>query len=192
MKENYAEALKRVLEHEGGYTNEATDPGGPTNYGITIYDARMYWKSNATAADVKAMPLEVAKQIYKSKYWDRMGCDNLASGVDYCTFDYGVNSGTKRAVSVLNSLKGSASQVINAMCDERMAFLQSLKIWPTYKNGWSTRVRDVRSFSLLLARGIAPIPAPPDIPKPEPVPVPQKQFWQLILEFIFSLFRRKS
>src|SRR5689334_9457979 len=111
----------------------------------------MYWKPDATASDVRTMPLDVAKQIYKSKYWDRMGCDNLAAGVDYCTFDYGVNSGTARAMRVLSKQAGNAESIINGICDERLAFLQSLKIWPTFGHGWSKRVSDVRSLSLRMA-----------------------------------------
>ena len=50
---SYDAALARLLAHEGGYTNDAADPGGPTNFGITIYDYRKYVKPDATAADVK-------------------------------------------------------------------------------------------------------------------------------------------
>ena len=35
MREYYAEALKQVLIHEGGYSNNAKDPGGMTNLGVT-------------------------------------------------------------------------------------------------------------------------------------------------------------
>jgi hypothetical protein len=45
-----------------------SDPGGPTNFGITIIDYRKYVKSNATAADVRAMKVEEAKRIYREKY----------------------------------------------------------------------------------------------------------------------------
>lgn len=31
-------ALARLLAHEGGYSNHPSDPGGPTNYGITLAD----------------------------------------------------------------------------------------------------------------------------------------------------------
>jgi lysozyme family protein len=47
MKQTYDEAMQKVFADEGGYTNEAADPGGPTNWGITIFDARLYWKKNA-------------------------------------------------------------------------------------------------------------------------------------------------
>src|SRR5262249_38714054 len=98
---SYDEALARVLEHEGGYSNDPGDPGGPTKYGITIFDARAYWKRDATAADVRAMPLDVAKRIYKEKSWNGMRWEELPAGVDYAVFDYGVNSGIGRAAKVL-------------------------------------------------------------------------------------------
>ncbi|HET7849893.1 MAG TPA: glycosyl hydrolase 108 family protein, partial [Pseudolabrys sp.] len=47
---SYDAALARVLAHEGGYSNHPADPGGPTNFGITIADYRRYVKPGATAA----------------------------------------------------------------------------------------------------------------------------------------------
>ena len=52
---NYGECITRLLKHEGGYTNHPADPGGPTNFGITIYDYRKYVKPGATAEDVRNM-----------------------------------------------------------------------------------------------------------------------------------------
>ena len=40
----YDEAVRRLLVHEGGYSNHPSDPGGPTNFGITIADYRRYVK----------------------------------------------------------------------------------------------------------------------------------------------------
>ena len=64
----YNEALRRLLIHEGGYTNHPSDPGGPTKYGITIGDYRRHANPAATAADVKALKLSEAKAIYHAKY----------------------------------------------------------------------------------------------------------------------------
>jgi len=64
---SYDAALARLLQHEGGYTNHPDDPGGPTNFGITIADYRRYAKPDATAADVRAMPVDVAKTIYRKR-----------------------------------------------------------------------------------------------------------------------------
>ena len=166
---SYDEALRRVLVHEGGYSNHPSDPGGPTNWGITIHDARAYWKKEATTADVRSMPVHVAKDIYRSKYWDAMCCDNLPTGVDYAVFDYGVNSGIARAARVLQRLVGAGvdgeigpdtiaatarakpAKLINQICDERLAFLQGLKTWSVFGNGWGRRVHEVRAAAVAMA-----------------------------------------
>lgn len=167
--------------HEGGYTNDPQDPGGPTNYGITIADARMYWKPNASASDVRFMPIDVAKSIYKSKYWDRMDCDSLPGGVDYCVFDYGVNSGVGRAIRIWEEYKNkSPAATINDISDERLAFLKSLPTWPHFGAGWARRVADVRNYSLVLAKVL-----PDETPVPE---VEHPNLFAIIIKFILSLF----
>jgi len=167
---NYDESLKRLLVHEGGYSNHPSDPGGPTNFGITIHDYRKYVNPNATAADVRSMPVETAKRIYREKYWNVQRCDELTGGVDCAVFDYGVNSGIGRSGKVLRRLLGlpdNASAVtddviaavrqrdpkvlVAAICDERLAFLRSLGTWPVFGNGWGRRVREVRAAALVMA-----------------------------------------
>ena len=166
---SYPESLRRVLTHEGGYTNHPSDPGGPTNFGITIADYRRYVKPGATAADVRAMRLDEAKAIYRSKYWDAMRCDDLPAGLDYAVFDYGVNSGIGRAVKVLQRLLGlvdngrlseavfaaaarhDVAVLIGRLCDERLAFLKRLKTWPVFGAGWGRRVAEVRAAALVMA-----------------------------------------
>lgn len=155
MQQNYNYALQQVLKSEGGYTNDPRDPGGPTNYGITIADYRMYVKKDASSQDVKNMHLSDAQAIYRSKYWNALGCDSLPSGVDYSVFDYGVNSGIGRARQVYNRLKPkypNPVDLINAINDERLAFLKSLKTWSHFGAGWGPRVARVRSGSLNLAK----------------------------------------
>ena len=144
----YGDAIARVLTHEGGYSDHPSDPGGPTNFGITIGDYRRYVKANATAADVRAMRLDEAKAIYRARYWNAMRCDELAAGLDYAAFDYAVNSGVGRATKVLQRLldladdgrvsdalvtaarSRNATDLIARLCDERLAFLKQLKTWP--------------------------------------------------------------
>jgi lysozyme family protein len=194
---SYNESLRRLLVHEGGYSNHPDDPGGPTNFGITIADYRKYVKPDATAADVRAMREEVAKAIYKAKYWDAQRCDELPPGVDDSIFDYGVNSGIGRSGKVLRRLLGmsdatsvvtadvvSAAKkrdkkvLINAINDERLAFLRRLKTWPVFGPGWGPRVAEVRAFSLALASAVPdPVPTPSTttgkgvVPKPATAPV---------------------
>ena len=170
MQSNFETCLSLLLTHEGGYTNHPSDPGGPTNFGITLEDYRRYVKVNATAADVRRMKLDEAKIIYREKYWDAQRCDELPAGVDYAVFDYGVNSGIARSGKVLRRLlklpddsgtvndaviaaarTSDPKSLISAICDERLRFLQSLRTWPVFGAGWGRRVAEVKSVALKMA-----------------------------------------
>jgi lysozyme family protein len=174
---SYDQALTRLLRDEGGYTDHPSDPGGPTNFGITLADARRYWKGNATAADVRALPQSVARRIYRERYWNAMRCDELPAGVDYAVFDYGVNSGTGRAGKVLRRVlkisdstsaitddmlaavaKHPAADLVVAICAERLAFLTSLKTFSVFGRGWTARVSGVRVAALAMAQSRPPPP----------------------------------
>jgi lysozyme family protein len=174
---SYDAALARLLAHEGGYSDHPSDPGGPTKFGITIHDYRRHVKADATAADVRTMPREAAKTIYRAKYWAALACDALPPGLDYCVFDYGVNSGIARAAKVLQRLVGvaddgrigpvtlaavgrrDAGELVARMCDERLAFLRSLRTWAVFGRGWGRRVAEVRAVALAMARADAQMKA---------------------------------
>ena len=151
---NREAAISKTLQYEGGYTNHPKDPGGATNWGITIHDARRYWKLDATPEDVKAMPKAVAIGIYRSKYWVRMGCDARPAGVDFVDFDLGVNSGTGRTDQfrkVLDPQKLSPVAYVKAHSAKRMSFLQGLRTWSVFGKGWGRRVADVEAFGVKMA-----------------------------------------
>lgn len=199
MKSTYHEAMEKgVFPHEGGYTNDAADPGGPTNWGITIIDARKYWKASATPADVKAMPKLVAEDIYAKHYAAPMRYDELPAGVDYSVLDYGINSGIGRSGKVLRRVCGMSDstwtvtdeviaavnkrdpeKLIAAINDERLRFLMSLKTWKVFGPGWGRRVREVRALSLHFADevkhaapSIVPTPSNETMAKGQHAPTP--------------------
>lgn len=170
MQSSVRDAIQRLLIHEGGYVNHPSDPGGPTNFGITLADYRRYVKPNGTAADVRAMSKNTAISIYEKKYWDSCRLDEVAAGVDYALFDYGVNSGIGRSGKVARRVCGLADNVstfndaviaalnarppkalISSICNERRRFLRSLKTYPVFSKGWERRVNEVESFSKFLA-----------------------------------------
>lgn len=181
-KHTYDESLRRLLVHEGGYSNHPSDPGGPTNFGITIIDYRKYIDAGGTADDVRTMDVEDAKTIYRAKYWDAMKCDELPAGVDYAIFDYGVNSGIGRAPKVLKRILGldassatvtkqlieashkrDAKELVTAICDERLKFLQGLRTWPVFGKGWGRRVKEVKAAALAMAGARAPVVTPKNV-----------------------------
>jgi lysozyme family protein len=189
MRETYNQALAQVFAHEGGYTNHPSDPGGPTNWGITIADARAHWKADATAADMRAMPKSVAAKIYRTKYAAGVRYDELPAGLDYALFDYAIHSGIGRAAKVLRrwlGLPDESAQVTDAVlaavrvrdaregvvwiCDERLAFLKRLKTWPVFGAGWARRVAEVKATALRMIdereRAPAEIVRRSDVPDP--------------------------
>jgi lysozyme family protein len=174
----YDAAMVRVFADEGGYTNDPKDPGGPTNFGITLADARMYWKANATAADVKAMPKSVASDIYKAHYAAPVRYDSLPAGFDYSVFDAGINSGIGRAIPWAGKALGinavSIEPVISAAAlapDKvsliqkywglRVAFLHGLRTWSHFGPGWSRRCAngEAAAVKMWLNLGAAMSPA---------------------------------
>ena len=104
MDANFAKSLDYTLGWEGGYTNHPSDPGGPTNWGITIHDVRRFLNPKATAADVKRLTKAQASKIYKEKYWDLQHCEMMPGGLDFAMFDYGVNSGIGRSQKALQKI----------------------------------------------------------------------------------------
>jgi len=68
--EELNKALDKVILAEGhAYTNHPADRGGPTKYGITLVTLKSMPKySRADAADVAALTLPVARDIYLVRY----------------------------------------------------------------------------------------------------------------------------
>lgn len=194
--ENRELAIQHTLKYEGGYTNDAADPGGPTNWGITIADARHYWKADAGVADMKAMPLSVAVEIYRKHYWIPVNGDALPSGLDFAVFDFGVNSGVSRSLKYLAVTNGTTQQRIEQLCDARLQFLMSLKTWANFGKGWGRRVADVKTTALSMANKVVPpvvIPPPPDIPRPDPASIKPAFSWgKFIADILGAIFKKRN
>lgn len=95
-------AFAKLFEVEGGYSNDPTDRGGATRYGITEAVAR----ANGYFGDMKALPVEWAQRIYRAQYWDLLRLDQIAL-LSYSIadelFDTGVNMGTSSAGAFLQT-----------------------------------------------------------------------------------------
>lgn len=99
MSENSIKAITKVLAVEGGFVNNASDRGGPTNYGITQKTYDNYIGYPSSIDEIKNMPIGNAMEIYKSNYWDAIGGDYITSyPVSYIIFDQAVNRGVSSAL----------------------------------------------------------------------------------------------
>ncbi len=88
--------IEELLIIEGGYVFDPSDSGGETNYGVTKRVARKYGYNG----EMRDLPLSMAKQIYKEKYWNKLELDNiekLSPAIAVKLADIAVNMGVKRA-----------------------------------------------------------------------------------------------
>lgn len=137
---NFEKCIPVILKHEGGWVNNKNDPGGATNYGISLRFLADHPESgdfdhdgDVDAEDIKNMSVEDAKKIYKECWWDKFKYENIK---DLTTatkiFDFSVNMGAKRAhillqtalnktlglkLTVDGSLGNASFAVINAVID---------------------------------------------------------------------------
>lgn len=92
--------LAALLRNEGGYVNNPNDPGGETNYGVTVAVAR----ANGYQGAMRSMTRADALAIYRSQYFHAPRFDDvyaISPGVAAELFDTGVNMGPERAVQFL-------------------------------------------------------------------------------------------
>ena len=68
-RERFERLIGFVLEHEGGYVNDPTDPGGETKYGIS--------KRSYPRLDIKNLTIEDAKGIYYQDWWLPLKCPQI-------------------------------------------------------------------------------------------------------------------
>lgn len=150
---NFDRAFVDLLDHEGGYTNNPADPGGETNWGITVAVAR----ANGYVGTMRDMDQSVAKAIYAKQYW-LPEFDTLPYPVAFQVFDAAVNSGVGQAVRWLQRAAGVADdghlgpvtmaavasvdpvRLVMLFNAERLLFMTNLSTWGTFGKGWARRV----------------------------------------------------
>ncbi len=99
-------AVEVILEHEGGFVDNKHDPGGATNFGVSLrylktlpgLDGDFDGDGDIDADDIKAMIAEDAIEFYRKNWWEKFGYQNIASAHTATkVFDMSVNMGGKQA-----------------------------------------------------------------------------------------------
>lgn len=125
-------AIESVLKHEGGLVDHPNDPGGITNYGISLRSHPHLGREG-----IKNLTRAEAVRIYRESYWSRVP-DGLADDVRWFAFDIAVHSGVGRMREWL-----AQDQTLLGLAAIRLKFLASLSTWPTFGKGWTRRVASV-------------------------------------------------
>lgn len=144
---SFERAVANVLKNEGGFSDNPSDPGGMTRYGIS---QRAY-----PSLDIRNLTVEQATAIYQKDYWTAIHGDELPAAVSFALMDWAVNSGVQASIQGLQRALGlrvdgimgpmtvaacSYPGVVTALSAERIYTLTGIKSWTTFGKGWTTRV----------------------------------------------------
>lgn len=148
----FTDAFDSLMGVEKGFWDDPA--GGPTMYGVTERVARAW----GYQGDMRQLPLDAARSIAKSEYWDRFQCDQFAPAVGYQVFDTAYNGGhpvqwLQQAVgaevdgklgpkTIAAVRAADAGKVVLAFNSARIKYLTSLDGWATNGKGWARRIAD--------------------------------------------------
>lgn len=118
MEDRFLTALKLVLNFEGGYSNDASDRGGETNYGITAGTlSSAHARGIVGHTNVKKLTSGEVASIYRKMYWEPAQCPTLFSPLDILMFDAAVNHGVGGAVKLLQETINAISRTTEVDVD---------------------------------------------------------------------------
>jgi len=93
--------IEKTLSYEGGYSNDPSDPGSETNFGIS--------KKSYPNVDIAGLTKDQAIAIYQRDFWTPLLCDQIADKrVAWKLFDIAVNHGTIDAVRMVQFIVGAS------------------------------------------------------------------------------------
>ena len=108
-------ALKHVLAMEGGWTEDPYDPGGPTNFGITLATLAAHRRLRVDASSfselkqgLRQITATEVRLIYLQRYWRSAKADALTPALALMHFDAAVNHGVGTAARILQECVGVA------------------------------------------------------------------------------------
>lgn len=109
-----ARIAKEIVGREGGYVNDPDDPGGATNFGVTIHTMRrlrldLDRNGIVDSQDVRQLTRAQAEEIFIEHYFTRPRIALLPSVLHASVFDMHVNAGAN-AVKILQRLLGDMGQ----------------------------------------------------------------------------------
>lgn len=132
--------VARVLAHEGGYVWNKFDSGGETNLGITDrLDGKIDGLVDVNGdsigdVEIKNLTEAQAKQVYKTRFWDKMQGDKIESqAIAGILFDGYVNMGAT-AIKILQRILGlNDDGVIGPKTLEAINGANEIQLYTNYK-----------------------------------------------------------
>lgn len=129
---DFNRSLDFVLRWEGGYTNDPSDPGGETKYGIS--------KRAYPNLDIRNLTRGGAAYIYRKDYWEMIGADSMPDPLALVVFQAAVNCGVSRANKWLDASGGDYREFLRLQLVHYATQKSRL-----YMLGWVNRTLDAWS-----------------------------------------------
>lgn len=106
---NFEKAQAFVAEWEGGYCNHPDDPGGATNYGVSLRWLQSLPLSigdingdgKISVADIRQLTPEMAAELFRRQFWTPYHCDELPEYTACVYYDTIVNTGPSQAAKIM-------------------------------------------------------------------------------------------
>lgn len=105
---NFEIAHQFTARWEGGLTDHPADPGGITNFGVSLRWLRSLGHDlgdvdddgDIDADDIRALTLDAAAQLFRIKFWEPYQLANLPQSIATIQYDCMVNTGPSQAARI--------------------------------------------------------------------------------------------
>lgn len=105
---DFQKAHTFTAKWEGGLCDHPNDPGGITNFGVSLrwlrslgYDlGDVDGDGDIDADDVRALTPDDAARLFRQKFWEPYGLSQLSQAVATAYYDAAVNTGTAQATRI--------------------------------------------------------------------------------------------
>lgn len=144
-KTNFDLAYTFTKKWEGGYVNNAADPGGETKYGIS--------KRAYPNLDIVALTEEDAKAIYLRDYWNVMHDSDRPIAYACAVFDTAVNCGIARATLWLAE-SNNVEEFLKYRVNHYESIVEKNPKLQKFMKGWMRRVDALHKYIASLSENL--------------------------------------
>jgi len=114
-------AIAWAMAHEGGYVDDPVDPGGATNWGISLRFLRglgpdvgdIDGDGDVDADDIRALTRAQAADLYRGQFWQRLGLFELPGVTATKILDLSINMGPRPATLCLQRALRAAGRPVS-------------------------------------------------------------------------------
>lgn len=146
----FDEFIRFVLQAEGGESNDPTDPGGPTRFGLS---QRAHPHLNiGTLTAIEAI------NVYRAEYWNATGVERLPPPIAVAVADGCVQHGQRPAIRMLQhtlrvgmdgiigpetlaaTYRADQEDLLVSYCARRAVYYANLSTFGRFGIGWMRRI----------------------------------------------------